>query len=81
MGEEGADVAEHPTPKVSRGWSVDFTTPSSETSLVQLQTRPKDEQMGLPFTASPSTLPRVHLEGSGMEVEAAQRRLQEIEER
>lgn len=81
MGEEGADAAEHPRPKVSRGWSADFTSPSSETSLVQLQTRPKEEQMGLPFTASSSPLPRVHPGGSGMEVEAAQRRLQEIEER
>ncbi|XP_057182053.1 coiled-coil domain-containing protein 117 isoform X2 [Triplophysa rosa] len=81
MGEEGADVAEHPSSKVSWEWSVDFTSPSSETSLVQLQTRPKEEQMGLPYTASPSPLPRVHPGGSGMEVEAAQKRLQEIEER
>ncbi|XP_056602457.1 coiled-coil domain-containing protein 117 isoform X2 [Triplophysa dalaica] len=80
MGEEGADVADHQSSKVSQGWSVDFTSPSSETSLVQQQTRAKDEQMGLPYTAS-SPLPRVHHGGSGMEAEVAQRRLQEIEER
>ncbi|KAA0716998.1 Coiled-coil domain-containing protein 117 [Triplophysa tibetana] len=81
MGEEGADVADHPSSKLSRGWSVDFTSPSSETNLVQQQTRAKDEQMGLPYTASSYPLPRVHHGGSGMEVEAAHRRLQEIEER
>ncbi|KTG44145.1 hypothetical protein cypCar_00011297 [Cyprinus carpio] len=80
MGEEGAD--EYPSPKVSQRWSVDSTTTSPpETNPVQLQTEPRTEEMGLPFTSTPSPLPRVPTEGSGMEVEATQRRLQEIEDR
>ncbi|XP_051527723.1 coiled-coil domain-containing protein 117 isoform X2 [Myxocyprinus asiaticus] len=83
MGEEGVEIAEYPNPKVSHGWSVDSTTPSpsSDSNPGQLQTEPRTEEMGLPFSASSSPLPRVHTEGSGMEVEAAQRRLQEIEKR
>ncbi|XP_073806858.1 coiled-coil domain-containing protein 117 isoform X1 [Danio rerio] len=81
MGEEGANQC--PSPKASHIWPVDSPapSPSSETSLVQLQTRPGMEEINLPFTAAPTPLPRVPSEGSGMEVEAAQRRLQEIEER
>lgn len=83
MGEEEADEAEQPTPKVSRGWSVDSIapSPSTESSLVQRQTEPRAVQRSLHFTASPSPIRKVHTEGSGMEVEAAQRRLQEIEDR
>ncbi|RXN02334.1 coiled-coil domain-containing protein 117-like [Labeo rohita] len=80
MVEEGAD--EYPSPKVSQRWSVDSSTTSpSKTSPVQLQTEPRTEEMGLPFTSTPSPLPRVPTEGSSMEVEATQRRLQEIEDR
>jgi len=78
-------AAEYPSPKASHRWSADSTTSSSssETSMVQLQTRPRTNDMGLSFTVapSPSPLSRVPTEGSGMEVEAAQRRLQEIEQR
>ncbi|XP_051965904.1 coiled-coil domain-containing protein 117 isoform X2 [Xyrauchen texanus] len=83
MGEEGVEIAEYPIQKVSHEWSVDSTTPSlsSDTSLGQLQTESRTEEMGLTFTASSSPLPIVHTEGSGMEVVAAQRRLQEIEKR
>ncbi|XP_073716396.1 coiled-coil domain-containing protein 117 isoform X2 [Misgurnus anguillicaudatus] len=83
MGEEEEDVAEQPSPKVRRGWSVDSiaTSPSTESSLVQRQTEPRAVLRSLPFTASPSPIRKVHTEGSGMEVEAAQRRLQEIEDR
>lgn len=81
MGEGGAD--EYSSPKASHRWSANSTTcsSSSETSPVQLQTGPRTDEMGLSFNAAPSPLPRVPTEGSGMEVEAAQRRLQEIEER
>ncbi len=80
MGEEGVD--EYPSPKVSQRWSVEsITTSSSEASPVQLQTKPRTEEMGLPFTSTPSPLPRVPTEGSSMEVETTQRRLQEIEDR
>ncbi|XP_051552209.1 coiled-coil domain-containing protein 117-like isoform X2 [Myxocyprinus asiaticus] len=81
MGDDGVEIAEYPSPKVSHRWTVNCTTPSpfSDTSRVQSQTEPRTEEMGLPFTASPSPILRVHTEVSGMEV--AQRRLQEIEER
>ncbi|XP_077097044.1 coiled-coil domain-containing protein 117 isoform X1 [Siphateles boraxobius] len=76
-------AGEYPSPKASHRWSADSTTSSSssETSLVQLQTGPRTDEMGLSLTVTPSPLSRVPTEGSGMEVEAAQRRLQEIEER
>lgn len=76
-------AGEYPSPKASHRWSADSTTSSSssETSLVQLQTGPRTDEMGLSLTVAPSPLSRVPTEGSGMEVEAAQRRLQEIEER
>lgn len=78
MGVEGADEY----PKVSQRWSVEsITTSPSDASPVQLQTEPRTEEMGLPFTSTPSPLPRVPTEGSSMEVEATQRRLQEIEDR
>ncbi|XP_067295058.1 coiled-coil domain-containing protein 117 isoform X2 [Pseudorasbora parva] len=78
-------AGEYPSPKASHRWPAGSTTSStsSETSLVQLQTGPRTDEMSLCLTVapSPSPLPRVPTEGSGMEVEAAQRRLQEIEER
>lgn len=80
MGENGAD--EYPSPKVSQRWSVEsIATSPSEASPVQLQTEPRTEEMGLPFTSTPSPLPRVPTEGSSMEVDTTQRRLQEIEDR
>ncbi|XP_051981339.1 coiled-coil domain-containing protein 117-like [Xyrauchen texanus] len=83
MGGDGVEIAEYPSVKVRHGWTVDCTapSPSSDTSLVQSQTEPRTEEMGLPFTASHSPIFRVHTEVSGMEVETAQRRLQEMEER
>ncbi|KAK7164447.1 hypothetical protein R3I94_002985 [Phoxinus phoxinus] len=78
-------AGEYPSPKASHRWFADSTTSSSssETSLVQLQTGPRTDETGLSLTVAPfpSPLSRVPTEGSGMEVEAAQRRLQEIEER
>ncbi|TRY54438.1 hypothetical protein DNTS_023707 [Danionella cerebrum] len=78
-GREHEFLGSKPSPR----WSTEspVRSPLSKTDPVQLQTTSRLEELSVPFSAAHSPTLTTPLEGSSMEVEAAQRRLQEIEER
>ncbi|XP_030647657.1 coiled-coil domain-containing protein 117 [Chanos chanos] len=82
MGEESLDQTAFSGPKATEAWSQDWSSPAHSA-----QPGPATQQMRPSFSptcAPPTPLsapPRPYAETSSMEVEAAQRRLQEIEDR
>ncbi|CDQ78536.1 unnamed protein product [Oncorhynchus mykiss] len=83
MEEAGCDPLDYLSPKVFHNWPPGNSIPPLPESSSQALPQPclGTQDLGLPLSGSSSALACPEAEGSCMEVEAAQRRLQEIEER
>ncbi|XP_066510679.1 coiled-coil domain-containing protein 117-like isoform X2 [Hoplias malabaricus] len=78
-----SDPSEYTSPNACQSWSVESTphSPSTQLSPSALEPAPRSQESSLSFSALPLPTARPETEGSCMEVEAAQRKLQEIEDR
>lgn len=77
------DISENPNTSSHHDWSTASSSPVlsiQQTSTAPPQPCPPPQDEALPQTPS-SALPRPETDSSCMEVEAAQRKLQEIEDR
>ncbi|XP_072521178.1 coiled-coil domain-containing protein 117 [Salminus brasiliensis] len=83
MEEAGSESSDYPGPKPCQSWSMEDTARSLPTQLSSeaLQPGPSSQEVGLAFSSVPLPPVRPETEGACMEVEAAQRKLQEIEDR
>ncbi|KAK1792246.1 hypothetical protein P4O66_012198 [Electrophorus voltai] len=79
----GSDPLENMCHKASQGWKVEGTScsPSSQPSPTALMSGHSTQDMGQAFPSVSLAPARLENEGCCMEVEAAQRKLQEIEDR
>ncbi|KAI4874915.1 hypothetical protein NFI96_000841 [Prochilodus magdalenae] len=79
----GSDPLDYASSKPCQSWSVEGEArlPSTQLSPTALQPGPSTQGAGLGFTPVSVPSARTDTEGSCMEVEAAQRKLQEIEDR
>lgn len=83
MGEAGCNPLDNSNPNMCQSWPPSSIQPPVPEQLSPAVPQPcsESQSLGLPLFMSPSPLPCPEKEGSCMELEAAQRRLQEIEER
>lgn len=82
MVEAGSDPLENSTPSLCHNWPpANGCLPLSTQTSSPAHPQPCQGSQDLPLPESSSTLPHPETEGSCMEIEAAQRRLREIEDR
>lgn len=82
MFEAEADISENSSPSTHVDWPAAHNCPPLSAQQSSLETpQPCQAPQNLSSLQPPSALPRPETEGSCMEIEAAQRKLQEIEDR